>query len=198
MKRYLASDWTRLRRLLGTRAGVVYAAGFALLVAYLLLSVPLGPATLGGSDPVASLLWLSLPAACLLVVVGGWFVRRDWLAWSVKRNLLAELLVLAPVVVWWTVVGRPETFSFAANPLVTLLVMTFGALVLTLVLSAVVLAVRVVAGFVRGHPDEEDDGASGTTTSPDAPTNSADTAASAAESTTKPTDGPATADDDSA
>lgn len=159
MNGYLASDYARLQRLLGTRAGGLYAAGFVLLVAYLLLSVPLGPASLGGSDPVASLLWLSLPAACLLVLTGGWFMRRGWLAWSIKRNLLAEMLVLAPVVVWWTLVGRPESFSFAANPLVTVLVMTFAGLVLTLLLSAAVLAVRVVVGFLTGHPDEGDEGA---------------------------------------
>jgi len=173
MNRYLASDYARLQRLLGTRAGGVYVAGFALLVAYLLFSVPLGPASLGGSDPVASLLWLSLPAACLLVLAGGWFMRRGWLAWSIKRNLLAELVVLTPIVVWWTLVGRPETFSFAANPLVTVLVMTFAGLVLTLLLSAAVLAVRVVVGFLTGHPDEDDEDAA-TTTAPAETTATAD------------------------
>lgn len=179
MNRYLASDVARLRRVLGTRAGSVYVGGIALLVTYLLLSVPLGPASLGGPDPVTTLLWLAFPVACLLVVAGGWLMRRNWLAWSIKRNLLLELLVLAPIVLWWTVVGRPETFSFAANPLVTVFVMTFAALVLTLLLSVAVLAVRVLTGFVRGHPDDEND--EGTASTPESPdtAGSADTAATA-------------------
>ena len=201
MRGYLASDWSRLRRLLGTRAGGVYGAGFALLVGYLLLSVPLGPARLGSASLVSTLLWVALPVACLLVVVGGWFVRRNWLAWSIKRNLLLELVVLAPVVLWWTVVGRPETFSFADNPLVTLLTMTFFGLVVTLLLSAVVLAVRVVFGFVRGHPDDEDAPAAASTDStPDTTTEvstQAETDPSPAPDTDAPTD-TATPDDESA
>jgi hypothetical protein len=156
MSGYLASDRARLRRLLGSRAGGVYGAGFALLVAHFLLSVAFGPGVLGSPSISSNLIWLALPAACLFVVAGGWFMRRNWLAWSIKRNLLAELLVLAPVVLWWTVVGRPAEFSFAANPLVTLFFMTFVGLVITLLLSAVVLAVRVVVGFFRGHPDDDE------------------------------------------
>jgi hypothetical protein len=156
MSGYLASDWTRLRRMLGTRAGGVYGAGFALLVVYFLLSVAVGPGVLGSPSVLSNLIWLSLPAACLFVVVGAWFVRRTRLAWSIKRNLLAELLVLAPVVLWWTAVGRPAEFSFAANPAVTLPFMTFVGLVITLLLSAAVLALRVLVGFVRGHPDDDE------------------------------------------
>jgi hypothetical protein len=185
MNGYLASDWARLRRLLGSRAGGVYGVGFALLVVHFLLSVAFGPGVLGSPSIPSNLIWLALPAACLFVVAGGWFMRRNWLAWSIKRNLLAELLVLAPVVLWWTVVGRPAEFSFAANPLITLFFMTFVGLVITLLLSAVVLAVRVVVGFFRGHPDDGDEPKDAPTESTPAETPTESTPAeTAAESST--------------
>jgi hypothetical protein len=157
MNRYLANDVVRLRRVLGTRAGSVYAAGFALLVAHFVLQVLLGPGTLGSPSLSSNLVWLSLPIAGLFVCLGAWFMRRDWLAWSIKRNLLVELIVLAPVVLLTTVAGQPDSFSFATRPVVTALTMTFVGLLGTLLISAAVLAVRVLAGFVRGHPEEAAD-----------------------------------------